>query len=237
MRALSFRYRARWGHFLRAEANKNGLTYPVPPRTALLGLLGAVLGLAKDQPQVELAEAAIGLSGRLPEKFWHRVKLRKDPPGALPPIINPRNKGTSKDELGTLSPQEWLWRPEYIVHVALPDRWQEELERRLARRAWYFTPAMGLSEMFADLELLWTGAARRLDSGVHPIGSVVPLGAGRLATTEVGTLALQWIRMPRSVDPDRTFHHHDYLIERDGRPVPVETDRAWELGSQIVLFL
>ena len=57
MNVVCFEYKAKYGHFLRAEANANGVTYPVPPRTALLGLIAAVLGLPKDALAHELAEA------------------------------------------------------------------------------------------------------------------------------------------------------------------------------------
>src|SRR5918995_594562 len=60
--AVVFEYAGRFGHFLRAEASVSALSYPVPPRTVLLGVIGAVLGLEKDTPQVELAEALISVS-------------------------------------------------------------------------------------------------------------------------------------------------------------------------------
>ena len=37
MRVVCFRCFGKYGHFLRAEANANGITYPFPPRTVLLG--------------------------------------------------------------------------------------------------------------------------------------------------------------------------------------------------------
>ena len=82
--AVVFEYAGRFGHFLRAEASVSALSYPVPPRTALLGMIGAVLGLEKDTPQVELKDALIAVSGPVPATHWHRVKFRKDPPAALP---------------------------------------------------------------------------------------------------------------------------------------------------------
>src|SRR3990172_1707917 len=87
MNALIFKYSGRIGHFLRAEANVSAPTYPVPPRTVLLGLIGAILGLSKDEPQVMLDDAQIALAGKIPRTHWHTVKLRKDPPAALPLII------------------------------------------------------------------------------------------------------------------------------------------------------
>ena len=49
MELINFRLSGRFAHFLRAEASASALSYPVPPRTVILGILGAVLGLSKDK--------------------------------------------------------------------------------------------------------------------------------------------------------------------------------------------
>ncbi len=83
MNVVCFEYKAKYGHFLRAEANANGVTYPMPPRTALLGLIAAVIGLPKDALAHQLAEALIAVAGPIPRRFWHRTIVRKDPPAPL----------------------------------------------------------------------------------------------------------------------------------------------------------
>jgi CRISPR-associated protein Cas5h len=121
MRVVCFRYWGKYGHFLRAEANANGITYPYPPRTSLLGLVGAVLGLAKDEPQVRLADAKLAVGGVPPQRFWHKTNVRKDPPAALPFVVKAKDKGTSSEQRNFRFPQEWLWKPDYRVW-GLPQR-------------------------------------------------------------------------------------------------------------------
>ena len=122
MNVICFRYFGRFGHFLRAEANANGVTYPIPPRTVLLGLIGAVLGLEKDEPQVKLAGAELAVGGELPKRFWHKTNIRKDPPTALPYLVKRTDKGSSSEQRNFRFPQEWLWKPSYRVWAALPAR-------------------------------------------------------------------------------------------------------------------
>src|SRR5437879_12366341 len=98
MRVVCFRCFGKYGHFLRAEANANGITYPFPPRTVLLGLVGAVLGLEKDEPQVRLAEAKIAVGGTPPQRFWHKTNVRKDPPAPLPYVVKARDTGPSSEQ-------------------------------------------------------------------------------------------------------------------------------------------
>jgi CRISPR-associated protein Cas5h len=244
-----FRYRARFGHFLRAEASVSALTYPVPPRTALMGMIGAVLGLPKDTPQVELRESHIAVCGAVPQTHWHRVKLRKDPPAALAMTVKRGAKGQKNPapEMATLNKQEWLFGPEYEVIVSLPSAYHEEFTDRLRNRRWHYQPCMGLSEMLADLELISEGVAELLSpESIVLCGSVAHSTEGTSVdgrrTVEGGTpLAMLPLRMPREVTPERVFNHADYLIERSGRPMPLVSDRAWRIemrsGERIVIFL
>jgi CRISPR-associated protein Cas5h len=241
MKLVSFKLNGRFGHFLRAEGGASALSYPIPPRTAILGILGAILGLPKDQPQVSLEPASIALTGKLPQTHWHKAKLRKDPPEVLPRTIKKTQKSekTTKPEKATLISQEWLLNPEYTVWVAVPEPYMNELEHRLKERRCHFQPSLGLSEMLAEVEYLKTAQAVPLPEGRHLIRSVFPqtdaeLDWNRIFETE---LVIHNLRMPRLVTPDRIFTHASFFIERDGRPVPVKTARAFQTPDEVVLFL
>ncbi len=242
-----FRYQARFGHFLRAEASVSALTYPVPPRTALMGMIGAVLGLPKDAPQVELEESRIAVCGAVPRTHWHRVKLRKDPPAPLAMKIKRGAKGNSTDERATLNKQEWLFKPEYETIASLPETYHKDFSERIRERRWHYQPCMGLSEMLADLEFVSEGEANLLPPESSILcESIVRLTEGtsinRGRTVEGGTpLAMLPLRMPREVTPERVFSHADYLIERSGSAMPMISDAAWRIEAQererTVIFL
>ena len=235
MPVLSFRWFAKYGHFLRAEANVSALSYPIPPRTAVLGLLGAILGLEKDQLPEILGNAQVAIGGTLPSRFWHRIKLRKDPPTALPRIIKKGQKGNKgSDEQATLVLQEWLWQPSFLIHVAMPDNQAvfTELYERIAQRRWYFSPCMGLSELLAEVELIGIAAAKPVPAGKVKITSIFPQSAGRVLNSET-KLGIHLLRMPREVSPDRVFSHQNYYIEHQGQAFIVETEQAWSLDEII----
>ncbi len=241
-----FRYRAKFGHFLRAEASVSALTYPAPPRTALLGMIGAVLGLAKDTPQIELKDGRIAVSGTVPRTHWHRVKLRKDPPAPLSDKIKKGDKESSAPEKATLIKQEWLFEPDYEVTASLPEKHHREFVDRLRDRRWHYSPCMGLSEMIADLRLVSEGTANPLPNG----SEVACRGVirrdevsinGRRAVESGEPLAILPLRMPREATPERVFTHADYLIERSGLPMPILADNAWQVvadgETRTVVFL
>ncbi len=238
MRLVKFRLRGKLGHYLRAETSASALSYPVPPRTAILGVVGAILGLAKDEPPVLLEPASIALSGRLPATCWHKIKLRKDPPRPLPFSVKAGIKGSSKDEKPTLILQEWLWKPDYIIRAALPEEYQQAFLKRLQERRWHFSPCLGLSEMGADLEFLDEVECERLASGCYEVTGVVPTGGGRLHDDAFNRgLSLRVEQLPRTCTGDRLFTRATYYMEKNAEPIPFETDEAWRAGEEVFLFL
>jgi CRISPR-associated protein Cas5h len=239
MNVVAFTYSAKFGHFLRAEANANGVTYPVPPRTALLGLVGAVLGLEKDTPQHLLAEARLAVGGALPRRFWHKTNVRKDPPAPLPFTVKARDKGSSSEQRNFRFPQEWLWKPRYRVWAALPEAYHGEFAHRLRERRWHFGPCMGLSEMLAELTDVVEGSAKQLPAGMHRIQTVAGQEAVEVdpATACSEQLTLQALRMPASATIDRVFGHRGYWVEIYGKPFPARTADAWQCNSDVVVFL
>jgi CRISPR-associated protein Cas5h len=239
MQITVFEYHAKFGHFLRAEANASAPSYPVPPRTALLGLTGAVLGLEKDAAPVVLAEGQFALAGRIPATHWHKAKLRKDPPAPLPWTVKAGQKGSDTPEKATLIRQEWLFQPRFTIYAALPESFMNAFDERLRYRRWHFSPCMGLSEMLADLNWLGMFTAQLLPEGAHRINSMVPAAHSQLDSAVIfqERIAVRQLRLPREVTPDRVFRHAAYFVERDGNPIPARTNAAWKVEDKIIAFL
>jgi len=241
IKLISFRLKGRFGHFLRADAGASAISYPVPPRTVIMGIVGAVLGMSKDQSQVVLEPLDVAIAGRMPLTHWHKAKLRKDPPDTLPNEIKRTQKQekNTKPEKATLITQEWLFEPSYEIWIGLPEPYHSELEGRLKERRWHFQPYLGLSEMMADLEYIGTVEAEKLPEGTYPVETVmrqehVKPDIERMYDDQ---LAINLLRMPRSVTPERVFRHARYLMEREGRPVPVRTAGAYLAGKKVLMFL
>jgi CRISPR-associated protein Cas5h len=239
-----FRYFGRFAHFLRAEASASALSYPLPSRTVLLGVIGAVLGIAKDAPQLDLKEALIAVNGELPSTHWHYATFRQTLSPTLPTIIQTGAKGNSTDnDMPKRIRQEWLLQPSYQVIASLPEPYHSQFVERLKNKAWHYQPCMGLAEMRADLELTGLGEAKPLEGEqTIPCQSVVPQTAATVDGSQMleEKLEIQVIRMPRAVTSDRVFSHANYLVERQGKAIPVRTSQAWEIqGDQVmqVMFL
>lgn len=241
MELITFRLRGHFGHFLRAETSASALSYPIPPRTVMLGMLGAILGLPKDEPQVVLEPANIAISGRLPKTHWHKVKLRKDPPTPLPYLVRKAQKSdkNTAPEKATLILQEWLFNPSYTVWVSIPAPYHAKLESRLRERRWHFTPSLGLSEMIADIEYLGSHECSPLPEGTYDVQSVFQKETGDFDIKQIfeKELSVHFFQMPRTVTSDRIFSHCTYVVERDARTIPVNTGNAYKVNNKVVMFL
>jgi len=241
MKLINFQLKGRFAHFLKAEASASALSYPIPPRTVLLGIMGAVLGLSKDEPQVILEPAYIAISGKLSKTHWHRAKFRKDPPAPLPYIVKKTQKSEKNTvpEKATLILQEWLFNPTYTVWVSIPNPYLLQLESRLKERQWYFTPSLGLSEMIADIEYLGSPECLPLPEGIYDVQSAFQQEAGTLNMEQIfkEERSIHLLQMPRTVTPDRIFSHCRYITERDAIPVPVKTNQAYKTDNKVIMFL
>ncbi len=247
MKVLSFRYSGRFGLFVRAESKKSWLSYPVPPRTVLLGLVGAVLGLEKDAPQSLLREAYLGVKGEHPRTHWHRALIHKEL-FSLPTYVRLQRKNSqtvsvdaenSEKKAATRMMQEWLLAPDYQVFVALPSPYHEELRDRLKERRWCYGVSLGLSEMLADLEYVGEEEAEYCEEGVYEIATVCRMDQGELQTREAlaRRLFLQQLQMPCAVTVDRVFTMAAYVAERRGQTMPILTSQAYRWGDQYISFL
>lgn len=239
MEVVTFRWEAKYGHFLMAGANRNCLTYPVPPRTAVLGLLAAILGLEKDDLASVLGSTWVAVTGAPPLRFWHTVKLRQDDPERLPYMVKSsalsRKLRTAGDP--KLIPQEVLWKPSFRVHVSVPEdrRLFAEIAGRIKDRRWHYGPCMGLSEFLAEVVHESTGKALQLPAGRH---EVIGLCKGDAVRLKAGNgIAVRLLKMPRNVTNRRVFEHSAYYLEHAASPIPVETEHAWQIGQEMVVFM
>lgn len=239
--AISFRLSGKIGHFLRAEGGVSALSYPVPSRTVLLGIVGAVLGLEKDLPQLLIEPAQFAVSGTAPLTHWHKAKLRKDPPAALSFTIKKSQKqdGNTKAEQGTLIAQEWLVNPCYDIWAILPEPFHTELEERIRERRWHFQPYLGLSEMPAEIEFLNSEPVIKLEHGIYPVSSIIRQEDAEIDFMNIyeNQFAIQLFRMPCKVTANRVFNHASYLFETQARPLMVKTSKAYRIGERFVMFL
>lgn len=141
---ISFRYHARYGHFRKPYSNVSSLSYPFPPRTALSGLLGAILGVPKAEAPIKFDDKNLRVAVEIEKPIktiTHVTNLRQDSVGGIDYSIN-RSKRSKKSNLknipdwnkAALIPQEILRYPSYIIYINLKNNMSELVSRIKGQR-------------------------------------------------------------------------------------------------------
>lgn len=152
MRAIQIRVSGPWAHFRKPETNNNPLTHDFLTKTALIGLMGAVLGQERRAwspliPQLsEDLRYGVQIEGKVKKESWG-FTLR----GAFPHDRRSFEKSPR--------PFEFLRDPQFRVILGLQNERSAEIFEAFARFVRdglaCYTPTLGLQPCPATLE--WIG--------------------------------------------------------------------------------
>lgn len=144
MKGFLLNIKGNWGHFRKPETNNNPLTHDFITKTALLGMIGAVLG-------IERTEMA-ALFPQLSEDLLYGVTVKNE--------VNKESWGFTMRyvvDFFQKAPKqmEFLKNPEFCVAVALRNERSLEIfdlfETAVKNREAKFTPVLGLHNCPAEL--------------------------------------------------------------------------------------
>lgn len=216
-------------HFRRQYAITTALTYLIPPRTALCGLVGAVLGLPKNESLAHFQDrdAVFGLRIIAPLRTGHvSVNLidTKQNPSFRPKAVNPR----------TTMRYEVVRHPRYRVMFSHPQL-ARDLVKALKNQESSYTPCLGLAWMIAWFE----GGAQiaeaeevRGDTAILPFVSPVRSDdlQGEVRWNPDGVY--QRVRMPAEMQQDRQVTRYEsYIIDTTGRPIQASLNVHWKFSD------
>ena len=222
MRTLVFRWKGPMAHFRRVYTTTSASTYSFPPRTSILGLVGAVLGI-ESRPGARHLEVLKDLNvSVIVENRVDKTRI-------------PVNFHSTKDSGKRLQiPLEVIRNPSYTVFVG-KFQFFDELKRYLMNRESVFTPYLGLSEFIATLEYIgeYDTARSDLPCEVH---SVVPSSRADIVPKK-GVLYLKE-RATRSMDALRNYTEHEtYILTQDGSPIEIEEGEVYQVGDWRIIWM
>lgn len=143
-----------WGHFKKPETNNNPLSHDFITKTALIGLIGAVLGIDRREMKQ--------IFPQLSEEILYGVS-----------IVNTVKKESWGFTLRSVTdqfyksprPMEFLKNPHYIVAIAIASERSMELVNRFFDAVEHneacFTPVLGLHNCPADLHFITRGSFKK----------------------------------------------------------------------------
>ena len=141
MKTIIFDLSGPIAHFRKFYTNSSSLSYLIPPRTALVGLIAAVLGIERDTYYGMFSEEKLKIGVRLNRPVRRILQtLNYLKATSLNEWLNPKEHTQIPFELLTADKGV-----SYRVYVAMPemDELLEELGTRIREHRYYYTPYLG----------------------------------------------------------------------------------------------
>ena len=214
-----------WGdyaHFRRGYTTTSPLTFSIPPRTALCGLIGAILGLEKNNNKYlkyfKLEQAKIGLRLLTPVK---KVRIAEN----LIHTKNARGPGMNLITERTQINFEFLKDQKYRIYFyhTNGDIYQQLKENLMDHKAVY-TPCLGLSENIANFKFVgdFDVIMKTSEAEFSQIHSVLPIKKVLEKNGIKFDLKKEYfsLRLPVELNQERiVIKYSDVLFERNGSPI------------------
>lgn len=150
MQCFTFHITGRWAQFRKPETNNNPLTHDFITKTALIGLIGAVLGIERNEMRPLFPTLSddllygVQVNGVVKKESWAFTMRNANQPN------NPAEKAPRQ--------MEFLRDPDFTVVLALQDKRSSEVFMRFASAVHEeeacYTPVLGLHNCPAELAWL-----------------------------------------------------------------------------------
>jgi len=241
-RVLVFDVWGDYAHFRRSYTTTSPLTHSIPPRTALTGLISAIIGKDKDEYLAHFTKDKADIS----------LKIHKTNPVKKGRIA--QNLINTKDNYFTLVKKkgheprtqilfEFIKDPRYRIYFYHQEEdIYQKLKQHLKEHKSVYTPCLGLSEHLANFKFVNEFTARKrynedkevlIDSVLpkkHIIGSRVDFESNNEYFS---------VLLPAEMNPRRVItEYEDILFERNGEKIKAVVNHYWELenGERIVFL-
>ncbi len=231
---LAFDIWGQYGHFKKIYTTTSPLTYSIPPRTALSGLIGAILGLDKNDylNYFSKSQADIAVQVLKPVK---KVTVSEN-------LIDTKTAGPMMNRIKqrTQIRVEMLKDPKYRVYVRHSDpELMERLTWFIEEHKTVYTPCLGLSEHIANFSMSGVYRAENYqDEGLNRVCTAIPERKIREMDFETDYEYVQE-SLPNEMNSDRVVTEYvSVILEQKTRSInaSVEDLVRLENGDNIVFL-
>ncbi len=220
-----------WGdyaHYRKIYSTTSSMTFPFPPRSTLIGIIAAILGLRRHEyPNLltpSQAQVALTLQKAI-KTTTITIKLAK---------IKSNQDFFGFFQEHMLIPFEFVKMPRYRLYVHLTDeKLYETLKTFLIQHKSVYTISLGLSELLANFA--WVGEftiQEIVEKSPKPIeiNSIAPANEIAITPSEKSHYLLE--RMSRHINTDRiSIEFRDYIAEANAKPIYGDVKHYWQVSD------
>lgn len=224
-----------WGdyaHFRRYYTTSSPLTFSIPPRTAIIGLISAILGLGKDEYLHHMAKDKACVAVRLLSPF-KKIRLGMN-------LINTKGGYWIPVKRGFHEPRtqirfELLKDPKYRIYFRHENEGlHQSLKRNLSQHKSVYTPYLGISELLANFGYIGEFAiiGKSKEEEFSPIHTVLPLDVLLEAMLLQPGYKFFKERIPVEMLLGRVVtEYREVLYEAEGKPISARVKEVFVLEN------
>lgn len=238
MHTLVFEVRGEYAQFKKPYSPMSPVSYPFPPPTAVLGMLGAIAGYAKTDYQKRLGWRSVRVGVRLlnPVRVYRAAINLLQTKDGTDAYFRPR----AGQNTHTQVPYEFLREPAYRLYVAgLEEEAARCLENNLSTGRTVYTVTLGLASCLADVHWIGAWEARPMNAAEWSSAAVIPLSPGLNVHYEDGR-RYQRLRVPAVIDGERVVRRYqEVVMAEDGLPIRGQggKEQLYEVNGETIAFL
>ncbi len=240
---ICFKMWADYGHFSHPATIYSSLTYPIPPKTTVMGMLGAIIGLDK----MDIVNPSAQNNYNLLNKMQYSVIIKQ-----LKGKKNFTFNGV-KNALPSIKPKlyvqkikqrkqfyrELLINPSYEIYLDFSRLDSEivfKIIKNLQTKKSIYPLYMGINFCLANFEYVGDFSAKLVNAdNFVDIHSFVPLPANFKIEPN---RTYSDIRIATSIDNGRLFgNFKDLLVETTGKPIKVQVNQYYNINEKNLIFI
>ena len=227
---IAFEVCSRFAIFRKPYTTTSSLTYDFPPKTAIIGLISAIMGFENGQNKANYVEkfkkfkVSVEILNPISKKWttFKNLNTKKNPPSS-----------------NILTITELLVNPRYMLYISWEEDYMKKLKELLLNHESYYTPYLGTANNIStlkfvnDFDLEWMEAGKEFT-----LKSVVPKDGDIFFLPLEGQKYI-FDTLPYEIDSDRNFvSNREYVYNPNGGHVKVITqskDKIFKVDNGKIL--
>lgn len=232
MKVLAFDIWGDYAHFRKYFTTSSPLTYAVPPKTAVYGMISAVLGIDKNKYLEKFSKAQCDIA----ISIVNPIKKSRIP---MNYIDTKSSIDMSKIKNRTQVNLEVLKDVKYRIYVAHRDeKLYRDLKESLENNKSVYTLSLGLSEFIANYKYVGEYEVQKNESdAIQEINSVVPYSQKNNMEFKEGREYLK-DTVYNEMDADRVVTEYiEIVYERNGKSVSIDAPGYSLESGDVIAFI
>lgn len=245
---LIFDIRGEYGHFRKYNTTTSPLTYSIPTRTAIAGILGAILGMER-----EICDGVFPEGAEPVQEFFSKERsdmavqimrpVKKENIGFN--LINTKTSFCDLTRAGRTQIEfELVKDVHYRIYLSMTDELTfEELSERIENKRHHFTPYLGLAQFTAQIDFVQRTTANEIEANGDFVEIITAVNMSKLKGEPPVEFQREYFysanNMPIAMDRNReVLEYSEVLIEKNGNPLRVRVSDYYQIGEVgNILFL